>query len=59
MSVRLVMIGTIVIVIPFFTLLLFEALAVLFDSTVDDVMQISIIPVPSSTVFLQWSETTY
>jgi hypothetical protein len=53
------MIGTIVIVIPFFTLLLFEALALLFDSTVDDIMQISIIPVPSSTVFLQWSETTY
>jgi hypothetical protein len=61
----LVVIGTIVVVVPFFTLLLFKALMLLtpvFDpitciSTADDIMQILIILVSSSTTFLRWSET--
>jgi hypothetical protein len=62
---RLVIIGTIVVIVPFFTLLLFKALALLtlvFNpsmciSAADDVMQISVILVSSSAVFLWWSET--
>jgi hypothetical protein len=65
LSVRLVIIGTIVIIVHFFTLLLFEALVLLmqvFDlaaciSAANDVAQISVIPVSSPVVFLQWSET--
>jgi hypothetical protein len=63
--VRLVIIGTVVIIVPFFTLLLFKALAlptlvfnlVVFISTADDVAQLSVVPVSSSTAFLRWSET--
>jgi hypothetical protein len=63
LSVRLVIIKTIVVIVPFFTLLMFKALVLLtpiFDlatyiSTVDDVMQILIILVSSSATFLQWS----
>jgi hypothetical protein len=62
--VRLVVIGTIVVIIPFFTLLLFkvlELLTLVFNQStcifaVDDDTQISIIPVSSSAMFLQWSE---
>jgi hypothetical protein len=63
--VRLVIIGTIVVIVPFFTLLLFKALTLLTPvfnptvciSTVDDVAQISVIPVLSSNMLLWWSET--
>jgi hypothetical protein len=63
--VRLVIIGTIVVIVPFFTLHLFKALALrtpifypaLCISTADDVAQIFIIPVSSLAVFLWWSET--
>jgi hypothetical protein len=63
--VRLVIIGTIVVIVPFFTLLLFKALTLMtpvFEpatciSAADDVMQISIVPVSSSVTFLRWSET--
>jgi hypothetical protein len=63
--VRSVVIGIIVVIVPFFTLLLFEALALLipvFDpaaciSIVGGITQISIIPVSSLAVFLRWSET--
>jgi hypothetical protein len=65
LSMRLVIIGTVVVIVPFFMLLLFKALALLtpvFNSvaripTADDVMQISVIQVLSSAAFLQWSET--
>jgi hypothetical protein len=61
---RLVIIETIVVIVPFFMLLLFKALMLLtpiFDlatciSIVDDVAQISIIPVSSSAAFLRWTE---
>jgi hypothetical protein len=64
--VRLVVIGIIVIIVPLFTLLLFEALALLTPvfylatciSAMDDVVQISVISISSSAAFLQWSETT-
>jgi hypothetical protein len=63
--VRLVIIGTIVVIVPFFALLLFKTLVLLtlvFDlvaciSAVDDVAQISVIPVSPSATFLRWSET--
>jgi hypothetical protein len=63
--VRLIIIGTIVVIVPFFMLLLFKALVLLapvFNPTAcifatDDVAQISVIPVSSSAAFLQWSET--
>jgi hypothetical protein len=65
LSVRLIIIGTIVVIVPFFMLLPFKALVLLapvFNPTAcifatDDVTQISIIPVSSSAAFLQWSET--
>jgi hypothetical protein len=64
LSVRLVTIGTIVIIIPFFVLHLFMALALLMEvfdlatylSTATDVTQISVILVLSSATFLRWSE---
>jgi hypothetical protein len=64
---RLVIIGTVIVIIPFFTLLLFKMLVLLtsaFDLTmcisdVDDVMQISVISVSPSAAFLRWSETAY
>jgi hypothetical protein len=66
LSVRLVVIGIIVIIVTLFTLLLFKALALLtlvFNpavciSTTDDVVQISVVPVSSLAAFLRWSETT-
>jgi hypothetical protein len=62
--VRLFIIVTIVIIVPLFTLLLFKALVLLtpvFDLTAcifaaDDVVQVSVIPVSPSAVFLWWSE---
>jgi hypothetical protein len=65
LSVRWVIIETIVVIVPFFTLLLFNALVLLtpiFDpatciSATDDVVQISVIPVSSSATFLRWSQT--
>jgi hypothetical protein len=65
LSVRLVIIGTVVVIVPFFTLLLFRALTLLTPifnpatciSAVNDVTQISIILVSSLAVLLQWSET--
>jgi hypothetical protein len=63
--VRLVIIGTIVVIVPFFMPLLFETLTLLtlvFDPTscisaADDVAQILVIPVSPSGMFLWWSET--
>jgi hypothetical protein len=60
LSVRLLIIGTRVLIVPFFMLLLFKALALLalvFNlavciSVVDGIVQISVIPVSSSAVFL-------
>jgi hypothetical protein len=60
LSVRLVTIGTIVVIVPFFALLLLKTLMLLmliFDpatciSVVDDIMQISVIPVSPSAVLL-------
>jgi hypothetical protein len=65
LSVRLVIIETIVVIVPFFTLLLFKVLTLLelvFNPVsciyaADDVTQISVIPVSSSAAFLRWSET--
>jgi hypothetical protein len=65
LSVRLVIIGTIVIIVHFFTLLLFETLmplTLVFDlaaciSAIDDITQISVILFLSSVAFLRWSET--
>jgi hypothetical protein len=62
---RLVIIGIVVVIVPFFTLLQFKALVLLtlvFNhvaciSTADDIAQISVISVSSSATFLQWSET--
>jgi predicted anti-sigma-YlaC factor YlaD len=51
LSVRLVIIGTVVVIVPFFN-------SAVFISTADDVTQISVIPVPSSIAFLRWSEDT-
>jgi hypothetical protein len=61
----LVIIGTTIVIVPFFMMLPFEALALLMlvfnpaacISAADDIMQISFIPISSSAVFLQWSET--
>jgi hypothetical protein len=61
LSVRLVVIGTIVVIVPFFTLLFFKKLTLLmlvFDleaciSSVDDISQISVIQASPSTAFLQ------
>jgi hypothetical protein len=63
--VRLVVIETIVVIVPYFVLLLFKTLTLLAPvfvlvaciSTTDDVMQISVIPVSPSSAFLRWSET--
>jgi hypothetical protein len=62
--VRLVIIGTIVVIVPLFKSLQFKALTLLtpvFDpvaciSTADDVMQISVIPVLPLATFLWWSD---
>jgi hypothetical protein len=66
LSVRLGIIGTTVVIVPFFTLLLFKVLTLLMSifntavgiSVVDGIAQISVIPVSSLAVFLRWSETT-
>jgi hypothetical protein len=65
LAVRLVLIGTVVVIVPFFMLLLFKALTFLAPvfnlvaciSTADAIAQISVIPVSSSAMFLWWSET--
>jgi hypothetical protein len=65
LSVRLIIIGTIVIIVPLIMSLLLKALtllALVFDPTAcisaaDDVVQISVIPISPSVVFLRWSET--
>jgi hypothetical protein len=65
LSVRLVIIGTIVVIVPFFTPLLFKMLTLLMPvfysstciSTVDDIAQISVILISPSVAFLRWSET--
>jgi hypothetical protein len=65
LSARLVIIGTVVVIVPLFTLLLFKALTLLMPvfnpaaciSAADDIGQISIIPISSSATFLWWSET--
>jgi hypothetical protein len=57
--------GPIVIIVPFFMLLLFKMLMlqtlVFYPATCisagEDVMQISVIPILPSVVFLRWSET--
>jgi hypothetical protein len=62
---RLVIIGTIVVIVPFFALLLFKMLALLMlvfyltacISAADDIMQISVILASPSAAFLRWSET--
>jgi hypothetical protein len=61
LSVRLVVIGTIVVIVPFFTLLFFKKLTLLmlvFDleaciSAVDDISQISVIQASPLAAFLQ------
>jgi hypothetical protein len=66
LSVRLVIIGTIVAIVPLFTSLLFKALTLLTlvfyltacIFTMDDIAQVSVIPVSPSVTFLRWSETT-
>jgi hypothetical protein len=63
--VRLVIIRTIVVIIPFFALLQFKTLVLLmlvfypaaYISAMDDVAQISVISVSPSASFLRWSET--
>jgi hypothetical protein len=65
LSVRLVVEGTIIIIVPLVVSFPFDAVSFLepnFDlsaciSIVDDVVQVSIIPVSSVTTFLRWSET--
>jgi hypothetical protein len=60
LSMRLVIIGTTVIIVPLFTLLLFEALTLLTPvfnpatciSAVDDITQISVIPISFLAAFL-------
>jgi hypothetical protein len=66
LSVRLVIIGTIIVIVPLFASLLFKALTLLtpvFDpvvciAVVDNIMEVSVIPVSPSAMFLRWSETT-
>jgi hypothetical protein len=65
LSVRLVVEGTIIVIVPLITSFLINALTLLTAvvnpvtciSTADDVVQISVIPIPPSAMFLQWSET--
>jgi hypothetical protein len=64
LSVSLVIIGSVVVIVPLFTLLLFTALTLLMlvfnpvacISAADDITEISVIPVSSSVVFLWCSE---
>jgi hypothetical protein len=63
--VRLVVIGTIVVIVPRFTLLLFMPLTLLtpvFDQAMcifalDGITQVLIVPVSPLAAFLRWSET--
>jgi hypothetical protein len=65
LSVRLVIIRTTVVIVPLFMSLLFKALTILtpvFDPVacifvVDDITQVSVIPVSPSATFHRWSET--
>jgi hypothetical protein len=66
LSVRLVIEGTIIIIVPLIASFLLDALSLLvpaFDltvciSTVEDVAQITVIPTTPSAMLLRWSETT-
>jgi hypothetical protein len=63
LSVRLVVVGTIIIIVPLITLLLFHALllsAQVFDpvaciSTTDDVAQVTVVPTTDSAALFRWS----
>jgi hypothetical protein len=63
--VRLVIDGTMTVIVPLMTPLLLNVLTLLTPvvnpvvciSAVDDVMQISVISIPPSVVFLRWSDT--
>jgi hypothetical protein len=63
--VRLVVEGTIIVIVPLITSFLLNTLMLLTPvvnpvvciSVVDDVAQISVIPILLSAVFLRWSET--
>jgi hypothetical protein len=63
--VRLVVEGTIIVIVPLITSFLLNALTLLAPvvnpivciSTTDDIAQISVIPIPPSAAFLQLSET--
>jgi hypothetical protein len=59
--VRLVVEGTIIVIVPLITSFLLNTLTLLTPvvciSVVDDVAQISVIPILLSAVFLRWSET--
>jgi hypothetical protein len=65
LSMRFDIIGTIIVIVPLFTSLLFKALMLLtpvfYPATcifaVDDIMQVSVIPVSPLATFLRWSET--
>jgi hypothetical protein len=58
--VRLIIIGIVIVIVPFFTVLLFKALVLLVSvfnlvaciSVTDDIIQVLIIPVSSSAAFL-------
>jgi hypothetical protein len=66
LSVRLVIDGIIVVIVPLIMSILLNALMLLAPvvnpnaciSTADDIAQISVISIPPSATFLQWSETT-
>jgi hypothetical protein len=65
LSVRLVIEGTIIVIVPLITPFLLNTLTLLAlvvnlitcISVADDIAQISVIPIPPSAAFLQWSET--
>jgi hypothetical protein len=62
--VRLVIVGTIIIIVPLIALFLFHALLLsvpIFDpiaciSVVDDITQVTVVPTMPSAVFLWWSD---
>jgi hypothetical protein len=65
LSVRLVIEGTIIVIVPLITPFLLNTLTLLAlvvnlitcISVADDIAQISVILIPPSAAFLQWSET--
>jgi hypothetical protein len=66
LSVRMVIRGTIVVIVPLFTSLLFKALMLLMSVfnpvtcifAADNVTQVSVIPILPSATFLRWSKTS-